>query len=105
MRCGSTEKERSGGNGLGGSFSQLLGISASGRQDNEAISLMRSRALMEPVVSSLNLQVAVSRIGDKHTIWDTIQDNLTVQWAHFRKKQVPVLKDERRSLICQPILA
>ena len=95
------EKGRSSA-GVGGSLSSILGF-GSGNQDNEAISLMRSRKQMIPIVRELGLQAVIVPQGKPRAYFQWARDNITTQWAHFMKKKVPIFPDATTKLTCREI--
>ncbi len=96
------EKEKN-SSSVEGSLSSVLGISPMSSQENEAISLMRSRKLMEPIVKELNLQASIAKRGDSTSLFKRIFNNLRVQWAHLRNVKHPIFPDKRTEIICRNI--
>lgn len=73
--------------------------------DNDALILMKSRKLIEQLVTSLNLQADMSKVEPVFPLLplNTIQQNFLVEYALLRKSVTPILKDTQGEIIAQDV--
>lgn len=85
--------------GIPGSLAQIL-ISGIGTQsDSEAIALMKSKKLLEPVIQRMGLQTIILKPDfNRNTYWERIYDNLQAHYAHQSSVLKPYLPDSKNSL-------
>ncbi len=67
-------------------------ISGSGSTlDNEAISTLKSRKLLTPVIQKLNLQATIHGYEKSDGVFARIYNNIKIELAHFRNSHYPSL--------------
>ena len=89
--------------GVGKSFTDFL-QGGGGSQENEVISLMKSRKLMDKVVQRLQLQAVVTEKGKKTHHLSNHLKNLKTQYAYFKKWQTSIFPENEPCLFCTHIV-
>lgn len=97
------EKSRS-QSGLNKSLSAMF-FSGIGDAESEAITLMKSRKLMEHLVKKKGLQAVISSKEASSSVFPikTMKENLIVEYAYFKKRKNPALPDSIHPLEVQNI--
>lgn len=97
------EKGRSqSGVNLGLSALLLSGSSSGGH--SEAISIMKSRTLLERLVTKIGLQATIIKNEASYSTLAAIRDNLKIEIALFNKKQGPLLIDKPLPITAQNVV-
>lgn len=101
-----TFKERTSSNqGIGQSSIALSLFSGSNSGDkNGAITIMKSRKLLEPMIGNLGLQATLSKKSSGSSTFQTIRENLTVEYSYFKKSPIPPLPDLKPTLKAKNIV-
>ncbi|GAB4230380.1 MAG: hypothetical protein Tsb0021_08400 [Chlamydiales bacterium] len=68
--------------------------SGGGGQDNEAVTLIKSRRIMQGVVKDLGLQVDVTDKTTQTGFLKRMWDNILLQYAHFKRRESPSFPDQ-----------
>lgn len=89
--------------GLGKSLSDFLLTGE--RSDSEALTIMKSRKLMEQLVQAAGLQAVVVKDEAKFPFFpiQTIRENLLTEYAHFRHRKTPALEEAPREIYAAKI--
>lgn len=91
--------------GLGKSLGAAIFFGGGDGNDSEAISLMKSRKLMETLVKSKDLQGIITPKEARSLFpFETIKQNLLVEYALFRKQRTPVLPDLEKDYVVRDVL-
>lgn len=82
----------------------FMGMSFSNNvSNNETISIMYSRKLLEQVILKLKMQGTLTKKGVGFDILKKICQNCLVEYAYFQKKLAPVLQDNHPDLIISEV--
>lgn len=98
---GSFKEKGKSQSGIGGSLSALLMMPD--QIDSNALTLMRSRKLIEELVKEQNLQGVITKNEYRFPLipFQTIKNNLLIEYAYFTKNPNPVLNDPKQELKLQ----
>jgi hypothetical protein len=88
------EKSKTLGDPSGGkSLAMSLLMGGGEGNENAAVSLMKSRNLMEELIREMNLQAIVKPKGLQFSILKDIRDNVITGWAYFIDQKTPALPE------------
>lgn len=90
--------------GIESSITKLLFSESSGNQAGEALSIMKSRRLFEPLIQKLGLQASINQKGAHRGRIGTVFANLKVQWAHMTSRRSPTLPDFSPAFLCVDVV-
>lgn len=74
-------------------LSSVLTLGVSNTNASEALSLMKSRKLLEMLVKHLGMQASVDKREIRFDTLSRLRDNLKIEYAYLTKKRSPVLPD------------
>lgn len=97
------EKSNKSGYISGGLTQALLGDSFGSTSENEALSLIKSRKLMQDVIDKLNLQGHISLSCNREGFFTRVKNNLKLEWALWRKSPYSLFPDLHCPLIFEKI--
>jgi len=86
------EKSLKSGN-LNNSFVDIFMTGNLASSDNEAITILKSKKLINPVIQALNLQGSITPEKSLDTYGNRLIDNSVVTYADLSKKNYPVIQD------------
>lgn len=92
---GSFKEKGKSSSGIAYSLTAALFSGANGASDNEGISLMKSRFLMEKLVKKMGLQASIAKKESHFELLQRIRDNFKIEYAYLRKRVVPVFADSK----------
>lgn len=90
------EKGKSSAGVTSSSLSMLLGGTMGGSNNSEAVSMMKSRTLLEQLAKKLNMQASLNKKETNLGNLSTFIKNLKIEYAVFKKKQGPILPDSQK---------
>lgn len=103
-RAEATFREREkGGGSLSASFTDLMGLGGGSKQSGEAISLMHSRKLLEPLIAQKGLQASLVDQSISSGRWHRASQHLQSQWAHLSRRKTPLFPPADTHLLCQEV--
>lgn len=89
--------------GLASSNLSMLLSGNSSPSQSEAISMMKSRTLLEELAKHLSLQATLTKNTPRFGTIGTMRDNLLIEYALFKKKQGPFFSDSQRTITVEDI--
>lgn len=89
--------------GMGRSITDLLMGSAPGTQESSAMSLMKTRRVIQGVVEDLGMQVAITDRRKHEGRLGRVWNNLKTEYAHFKSRGIPLFEDQYPCITCPSV--
>lgn len=90
--------------GIPSSLTALLFNNTAPTQGSEAISTMKSRKVLEPLIREMGLQASFAHQDHSLSKLNTIYRNLQTSFAYWRNRQTPLFSDPESHLLCCEVI-
>lgn len=97
------EKSNNKGTGFSSQSMSTLIMTGGAGTKSEAVNTMKSRKLMERVAKALSLQATINKQETRYPLLANLWDNLKVEYAYLRDKEVPVISDPLEAIIVKEV--